>query len=167
VAEFAFERRQGIGPGKTRECFGESREADGAPALERQEAEVLREGSFPKAARTSQEHVVTVLEEVEVQELLEEITVDLSRMVPVEPIEWFETSQSCEARPDGEVSSLALLAFERDELLGELDVREAALAGVGEECGEGLGGAPKADGSECFEEISLRCRHRSSPGCEG
>lgn len=165
ATETALEGGQRLLAQQVGEGGGEGRKADGETMLEGGEAEAAGERGLADPRWATQEHVVAVVGEVEGEEVLDENTVDVARVRPVESVDGLGGSEGGELGAAQEIALLADTALEGDKLLEGLLRPETALGGMGEERREGVVGEAQAECAKGVEEVIVW--HRIAPGREG
>ena len=105
----------------------DGREAHRHALLKRALAEVLGERGLADTARAAEEDVLTVLREVEREELLIDRPVDLAWEAPVEAVQRLHRAERRAFGACGEVGRVALTTFEGDDLLDGLRRREVSV----------------------------------------
>jgi hypothetical protein len=115
-------------------------------AFEGAKGEVLGEGCLADAGLAAEEYILSTADEVECfVELLVGLSVDGTRVIPIEAVKRLGCAEGGHLHAACKVSSLTLSLLEGTELLCGLRGRGLGLGCVGEPCLDGLSRGAKAD----------------------
>ena len=136
------------------------RESHGVALCQGEHAQVRSEHRLAGAGLASEQYVLSLVDEVERGEPLDERAIDGPRPLPVEAVEGREGGERRRLRAGREVSPVALRSLSDDDTLDNLRRRSTPFGQLGEQSANRLRGHAEAHRSEKLSDVD---GHRSPP----